>query len=92
LGETALGDTLGNKTSQYIYADTGSYEPLARVDTVALKTAQNDAHFSIAAQAINTSAGEEISPKSPSKSAKIFYFHNDLNGLPQELSQDGQFV
>jgi hypothetical protein len=69
-----------------------SYEPLARVDTLALKTAQNDAHFSIAAQAINTSAGEEISPKSPSKSAKIFYFHNDLNGLPQELSQDGQFV
>jgi RHS repeat-associated protein len=74
-----------------------SYEPLARVDTFTLKTAQNDAHFSIAAQATNTSAGEEISPENDAKNkvqpnAKIFYFHNDLNGLPQELSQDGQFV
>jgi RHS repeat-associated protein len=91
LGATSQGETLGDKTSLYIYADTGSYEPLARVDTVALKTAQNDDAFAIktiANLAINTSAGEEIS----SKSAKIFYFHNDLNGLPQELSQDGQFV
>jgi RHS repeat-associated protein len=92
LGATSQGETLGDKTSLYIYADTGSYEPLARVDTLALKTAKNDAHFSIASQTINTPAGEEISLKSPSKSAKIFYFHNDLNGLPQELSQDGQFV
>jgi RHS repeat-associated protein len=89
--ETSLGETVGDKTSLYIYADTGSYEPLARVDTVALKTAQNDDAFAIktiANLAINTSAAEEKSPKT----AKIFYFHNDLNGLPQELSQDGQFV
>jgi RHS protein len=95
LEETALGDTLGNKTSQYIYADTGSYEPLARVDTVALKTAQNDDAFAIktgANLAIDTSAGEDELTNSASKTAKIFYFHNDLNGLPQELSQDGKFV
>jgi RHS repeat-associated protein len=95
LGHTAQGETLGDKTSLYIYADTGSYEPLARVDTVTLKTAQNDDAFAIntiANLAINTSSSEEIPPKSPSKTAKIFYFHNDLNGLPQELSQDGQFV
>jgi hypothetical protein len=100
LGETALGDTLGNKTSLYIYTDTGSYEPLARVDTVTLKTAQNDDQFAIktgANLATNTSAGEEKTPENDSSNpakptAKIFYFHNDLNGLPQELSQDGQFV
>jgi RHS repeat-associated protein len=75
----------GDKTSLYIYADSESYEPLARVDTI----------DSIAAQAINTPANDdhidENSANSPPKS-RIFHFHNDLNGLPQELSSEGEFV
>jgi RHS repeat-associated protein len=75
----------GDKTSLYIYADSESYEPLARVDTI----------DSIAAQAINTPANDdsidENSSNNPPK-PKIFHFHNDLNGLPQELSTEGEFV
>jgi RHS repeat-associated protein len=78
----------GDKTSLYIYADSESYEPLARVDTI----------DSIAAQAINTPANDDSidenssnNPPKPNK-PKIFHFHNDLNGLPQELSTNGEFV
>jgi RHS repeat-associated protein len=82
-GLKLLSETKGDKTSLYIYADVGSYEPLARVDTrVDTRLGSHESTInSIAAQAINMPANDDI-----------FYFHNDLNGLPQELSQDGQFV
>jgi RHS repeat-associated protein len=82
-GLKLLSETRGDKTSLYIYADVGSYEPLARVDTrVDTRLGSHESTInSIAAQAIKTPANDDI-----------FYFHNDLNGLPQELSQDGQFV
>jgi RHS repeat-associated protein len=82
----------GDKTSLYIYADSESYEPLARVDTLDGKENTID---SIAAQAMNTPANDdsidENSSNNPPK-PKIFHFHNDLNGLPQELSTEGEFV
>jgi RHS repeat-associated protein len=82
----------GDKTSLYIYADSESYEPLARVDTLDGKENTID---SVANKATNTPANDdsidENSSNNPPK-PKIFHFHNDLNGLPQELSTEGEFV
>jgi RHS repeat-associated protein len=84
----------GDKTSLYIYADSESYEPLARVDTrVDTLDAKTGTLISIAAQATNTPANDDsIDENDPKPTSKIFHFHNDLNGLPQELSSEGEFV
>jgi RHS repeat-associated protein len=82
----------GDKTSLYIYADSESYEPLARVDTLDGKENTID---SIANKATNTPANDDFIDENGSNNppkAKIFHFHNDLNGLPQELSTEGEFV
>jgi RHS repeat-associated protein len=80
----------GDKTSLYIYADSESYEPLAKVDTLNSKENTID---SIANKAINTPANDDnIAENDPKPKSKIFHFHNDLNGLPQELSTEGEFV
>jgi hypothetical protein len=59
---TSLQTVRGDKTSLYIYADSESYEPLARVDTLDGKENTID---SIAAQATNTpSSARNISKNS----------------------------
>jgi RHS repeat-associated protein len=82
----------GDKTSLYIYADSESYEPLARVDTL---DGKENTINSIANKATNTPANDDSINENSSNNQpkpKIFYFHNDLNGLPQELSTEGEFV
>jgi RHS repeat-associated protein len=82
----------GDKTSLYIYADSESYEPLARVDTLDAKENTID---SIANKATKTPANDDSIDENSSNNLpkpKIFHFHNDLNGLPQELSSEGEFV
>jgi YD repeat-containing protein len=79
----------GDKTSLYIYADSESYEPLARVDTLDAKEGTID---SVANKATNTSASSRNTPQNTQTASKTlldqFYTWDASDNLIAKVRQE----
>lgn len=74
-GLRMLQERRGSASTTYIY-EPDSYAPLARLDRATAMVAANDANM----------GAERSADKVAVTVDKIFYFHNDVSGMPEELT------
>ena len=74
-GLRMLQEQRGSASTTYVY-EPDSYVPLARLDRATALVAANDANM----------GAERSADKVAVTVDKIFYFHNDVSGMPEELT------
>lgn len=78
-GLRMLQEQRGSAATTYVY-EPGSYVPLARLDRATAVVAANDANHGANHGAARAAATVDVTLD------KVFYFHNDVSGMPEELT------